>query len=160
MEEKSKHTNGIGHNSKINDVDYYGQPPITKATLELVREAQKAAAKALNWLEWAQEKYESAFKGEMPLTEDERTINIKAEQYNKWVLKNQDVFKSEKLRKIIKPKKLSLNKKHEQFHDAEKIYQDCWEEIHNTKSDLEQLLDKERILSMVDEDQVKNVKKN
>ena len=87
-------------------------------------------------------------------------VVVKAEHYNKWVLKNQDVFKSEKLRKIIKPKKLSLNKKHAQFHDAEKIYQDCWEEIHNTKSDLEQLLDKERILSMVDEDEVKNVKKN
>jgi len=159
MEDKSK-TNGIGHNSKANEVAYYGQPPITKATLELVREALKAATKALNFAEWMREQYAAAFKGEEPLTDDEKELNTKAAYYNKHILKNQDVFKRHKLRKLINPKKLNVNQKHENFHKAEEIYQDCWMEIFNAKSDLEQLLNRENILEMVDEDEVKNVKKN
>tara|TARA_R100000458_G_C8277541_1_gene253102 strand:+ start:1579 stop:2058 length:480 start_codon:yes stop_codon:yes gene_type:complete len=159
MEDKSK-TNGIGHNSKANEVAYYGQPPITKATLELVRMALEATTKALNWAEITRENYVSAFKGEEPLTDDEKERNAKSAHYNKYVLKNQDVFTKHKLRKLIKPNKLNLNQKHEKFHYAEERYQDCWEEIFNAQSDLEQLLNRENILDMVDEDEVKNVKKN
>ena len=160
MDLKSKTTNGIGHNSKLNEVDYYGQPPITKAVLELARDAKESAAKALELCQEMREQFVSAFKGEEPLTEDQQNINYKAENYNKWVLKNQDVFKSEKLRKIIKPKKLSLNQKHEQFHKAEEKYQDCWVIIHSADSALRQLLDTKDVLDMVSEDELQKVQKD
>ena len=161
MEDNSKHTNGIGHNSKLNDVAYYGQPPITKAVLELVRDAKESTAKALKLCSKIQEKYAAAFKGEEPLTDDQQDINYQAENHNTQVQRNEAKFRGKyKLRKIIKPRKLNVNQKHEQFHGAEKIYQDCWMEIHCAESGLRQLLDHESILAMLDESELQNVKRD
>ena len=148
MDLKSKTTNGIGHNSKLNEVDFYGQSPVTKAVLELARDAKESAAKALELCQEMREQFVSAFKGEEPLTEDQRDINYKAVTYNEWALK-MSAKSSEQLRKIIKPRKLNVNEKHEQFHKAEQKYQDCWMIMHSADSALRQLLDKEDVLHMV-----------
>ena len=158
MEDNSKRTNGIGHNSKLNEVDYYGQPPITKAVLELARDAKESAAKALELCQEMREQFASAFKGEEPLTEDQQNINYKAENYNKWVQKER--LDRAKLRKIIKPRKLNVNEKHERFHKAEEKYQDCWMTMHSADSALRQLLDTKDVLDMVDEDQLQKVQKD
>ena len=158
MEDNSKRTNGIGHNSKLNEVAYYGQPPITKAVLELARDAKESAAKALEFCSELQQEYAAAFKGEEPLTEVQQDINYKAENYNKWVQKER--LDRAKLRKIIKPRKLNVNEKHERFHKAEEKYQDCWMTMHSADSGLRQLLDHESILAMLDESELQNVKRD
>ena len=158
MEDNSKRTNGIGHNSKLSEVDYYGQSPVTKAVLELARDAKESAAKALELCQEMRDQFASAFKGEEPLTEDQQNINYKAENYNKWVQKER--LDRAKLRKIIKPRKLNVNEKHEQFHKAEEKYQDCWMIMHSADSALRQLLDKEDVLHMVSEDELQKVQKD
>ena len=158
MEDNSKKTNGIGHNSKLSEVDYYGQSPVTKAVLELARDAKESAAKALELCQEMREQFASAFKGEEPLTEDQQNINYKAENYNKWIEKER--LDRSKLRKIIKPRKLNVNEKHERFHEAEKKYQDCWMKMHNADSALRQLLDTKDVLDMVSEDELQKVQKD
>ena len=78
--------------------------------------------------------------------------------------KNKTVFDitywSREFDKEIKPKKLNVNQKHENFHEAEELYQKCWGRVFDTKNDLDQVLNKEGILVMLNEDEVKNVKKN
>ena len=161
MEDKSK-SNGIGHNSNFNEVDYYGQPPITKATLELVREAKKTAAEALEMLQEVQVKYVSAFKGERPLTKKQEDWNYNVDRYNDWIMETHPNSKTntKHLRKKYKPEKLSMADRHEQFHEAQKLWGDCWCMANDTDMALRQVLDKENILEMLDEDEVKNVKKN
>ena len=158
MEDNSKRTNGIGHNSKLNEVDYYGQPPITKAVLELARDAKESAAKALEFCSELQQEYAAAFKGEEPLTEVQQDINYKAENYNKWIEKER--LDRSKLRKIIKPRKLNVNEKHERFHKAEEKYQDCWVIMHSADSALRQLLDTKDVLDMVSEAELQKVQKD
>ena len=158
MEDNSKRTNGIGHNSKLSEVAYYGQPPITKAVLELARDAKESAAKALEFCSELQQEYAAAFKGEEPLTEVQQDINYKAENYNKWIEKER--LDRSKLRKIIKPRKLNVNEKHERFHKAEEKYQDCWMAMHSADSGLRQLLDHESILAMLNESELQNVKRD
>ena len=160
MEENSKHTNGIGHNSKLNEVDYYGQPVITAAVLELVKEAKKAAAEALEMLQEVQVKYVSAFKGERPLTKKQEDWNYNVDKYNDWIMDTHPNSKTNKkyLRKKYKPEKLSMAEKHEQFHKAEELWGDCWCKVNDADMALRQVLDKEDILDMLTEDEVKNIK--
>ena len=160
MEDKSK-TNGIGHNSKVNEVAYYGQPPITKATLELVREAKKTAAEALEMLQEVKVKYVSAFKGERPLTKKQEDWNYNVDKYNDWIMDNNPNSKTntKHLRKKYKPEKLSMADRHEQFHEAQKLWGDCWVAANDTDMTLRQIVNPDGILHMLSEDEIEDITK-
>ena len=161
MEDKSK-SNGIGHNSNFTEeVAYYGQPPITKATLELVREAKKTAAEALEMLQEVKVKYVSAFKGERPLTKKQEDWNYNVDKYNDWIMDNNPNSKTntKHLRKKYKPEKLSMADRHEQFHEAQKLWGDCWVAANDTDMTLRQIVNPDGILHMLSEDEIEDITK-
>ena len=156
MDNKSK--NGIGHNSKTNRIKFYGQPPITKAVLELVQIAKESCSKAIKYLEHHKQDSAEAFTGKAALSEDLKRANYINEQYNENILKESGVFKNQPLRRIAKPKKLDAEQKQEKFHQSKQNYEKCWLELNDVESSLKQALDQEAVVGMVDDSEQKELK--
>ena len=147
MDNKSK--NGIGHNSKTNRIEFYGQPPITKAVLELVQLAKESCSKAMKHLEHLNQDSAEAFTGKATLSEDLKRVNYINQQYNERGLKDLGAVK-QPMRRIAKPQKLDAQQKQEKFHQSKKGYEDCWLELNDVESTLNQVLDQKAVVGMVD----------